>query len=341
MFLGIWLAERGWIPDFLLRIAVKFISKARIKKSSSFSEKLDVISSLRDGSIAELTPFANKQHYEVPTAFFEKVLGSKLKYSCSLFSDNQKSLNDAETEMLKTYIERANIRSKQEILDLGCGWGSFSLYAAQKFSNCNFTAVSNSDEQINFIKSKIQELGLTNLLALKQDINQLNLNKKFDRIVSIEMFEHMRNYKNLLQRLSNLMTDDGLLFVHIFCHRQSAYFYEIKNQWDWMTKYFFTGGIMPSKDIFEFFDEDLTVAESWEINGKHYSKTSKSWLKNIDKNSKIVKQILNQHYDEKNIWFNRWRIFFLACEEFFKINDGKEWFVSHYLLEKKNKATNK
>ena len=243
--------------------------------------------------------------------------------------------------MLKTYIERANIRSKQEILDLGCGWGSFSLYAAQKFSNSNFTAVSNSDEQINFIKSKIQELGLTNLLALKQDINQLNLNKKFDRIVSIEMFEHMRNYKNLLQRLSNLMTDDGLLFVHIFCHRQSAYFYEIKNQWDWMTKYFFTGGIMPSKDIFEFFDEDLTVAESWEINGKHYSKTSKSWLKNIDKNSKIVKQILNQHYDEKNIWFNRWRIFFLACEEFFKINDGKEWFVSHYLLEKKNKATNK
>ena len=341
MILGIWLAERGWIPDFLLRIAVKFISKARIKKSSSFSEKLDVISSLRDGPIAELTPFANKQHYEVPPAFFEKVLGSKLKYSCSLFSDNQKSLNDAETEMLKTYIERANIRSKQEILDLGCGWGSFSLYAAQKFSNCNFTAVSNSDEQINFIKSKIQELGLTNLLALKQDINQLNLNKKFDRIVSIEMFEHMRNYKKLLQRLSNLMTDDGLLFVHIFCHRQSAYFYEIKNQWDWMTKYFFTGGIMPSKDIFEFFDEDLTVAESWEINGKHYSKTSKSWLKNIDKNSKIVKQILNQHYDEKNIWFNRWRIFFLACEEFFKINDGKEWFVSHYLLEKKNKATNK
>ena len=341
MFLGIWLAERGWIPDFLLRIAVKFISKARIKKSSSFSEKLDVISSLRDRPIAELTPFANKQHYEVPPAFFEKVLGSKLKYSCSLFSDNQKSLNDAETEMLKTYIERANIRSKQEILDLGCGWGSFSLYAAQKFSNSNFTAVSNSDEQINFIKSKIQELGLTNLLALKQDINQLNLNKKFDRIVSIEMFEHMRNYKNLLQRLSNLMTDDGLLFVHIFCHRQFAYFYEIKNQWDWVTKYFFTGGIMPSKDIFEFFDEDLTVAESWEINGKHYSKTSKSWLKNIDKNSKIVKQILNQHYDEKNIWFNRWRIFFLACEEFFKINDGKEWFVSHYLLEKKNKATNK
>ena len=341
MFLGIWLAERGWIPDFLLRIAVKFISKARLKRSNSFSEKLAVLNSLKDGPIAESTPSANKQHYEVPPAFFEKVLGSKLKYSCSLFSDNHKSLNDAETEMLKTYIERANIRSKQEILDLGCGWGSFSLYAAQKFSNSNFTAVSNSDEQINFIKSKIQELGLTNLLALKQDINQLNLNKKFDRIVSIEMFEHMRNYKNLLQRLSNLMTDDGLLFVHIFCHRQSAYFYEIKNQWDWMTKYFFTGGIMPSKDIFEFFDEDLTVAESWEINGKHYSKTSKSWLKNIDKNSKIVKQILNQHYDEKNIWFNRWRIFFLACEEFFKINDGKEWFVSHYLLEKKNKATNK
>ena len=341
MFLGIWLAERGWIPDFLLRIAVKFISKARIKKSGSFSEKLDVISSLRDGPIAESTPFANKQHYEVPPAFFEKVLGSKLKYSCSLFSGNQKSLNDAETEMLKTYIERANIGSKQEILDLGCGWGSFSLYAAQKFSNSNFTAVSNSDEQINFIKSKIQELGLTNLLALKQDINQLNLNKKFDRIVSIEMFEHVRNYKNLLKKLSYLMVDDGQLFVHIFCHKQSAYLYEIKNKRDWMTKYFFTGGIMPSKDIFENFDEDLTVTKSWEINGNHYSKTSKAWLKNMDKNSRIIKQILNRHYDEENIWFHRWRIFFLTCEEFFKINDGKEWFVSHYSFEKKNQDTNK
>ena len=154
MIFGIWLAERGWIPDFLLRVAVKFISKARIKRSNSFSEKLAVISSLNDGPVAESTPSANKQHYEVPPAFFEKVLGSKLKYSCSLFSDNQTSLNDAETEMLKTCIERADIRSNQEILDLGCGWGSFSLYAAEKFPNSNFTAVSNSDDQINFIKSK-------------------------------------------------------------------------------------------------------------------------------------------------------------------------------------------
>ena len=341
MILGIWLAERGWIPDFLLRIAVKFISKARLKRSNSFSEKLAVLNSLKDGPIAESTPSANKQHYEVPPAFFEKVLGSKLKYSCSLFSDNQKSLNDAETEMLNSYIERADIRPKQEILDLGCGWGSFSLYAAQKFPDSNFTAVSNSDDQINFIKSKAQELGMTNLLALKQDMNQFNLRNNFDRIVSIEMFEHMRNYKILLKRISDLMVEDGQLFVHIFCHRQSAYLYEIKNDRDWMTKYFFTGGIMPSRDIFEFFNEDLTVAKSWQINGKHYSKTSKAWLKNMDKNSRIVKQILNEHYDEENIWFYRWRIFFLTCEEFFKINNGTEWFVSHYLLKKKNRATNK
>ena len=185
MILGIWLAERGWIPDFLLRISVRFISKARIKKSNRVSEKLTVISSLKDGPIAESTPSANRQHYEVPPAFFEKVLGSKLKYSCSLFSDNQKSLNDAETEMLNFYIERADIRPKQEILDLGCGWGSFSLYAAQKFPNSNFTAVSNSDDQINFIKSKASELGMTNLFVLKQDINQLNLRNNFDRILSL------------------------------------------------------------------------------------------------------------------------------------------------------------
>ena len=336
MNIGIWLAERGFIPDFLLRIAVRLISKARIKNTNNFSEKLDVLNTLKEGPIAESAPSANKQHYEVPPAFFEKVLGSKLKYSCSLFNSYSKDLDDAEIEMLETYVERADIGPNQEVLDLGCGWGSFSLFAAQKFNSSNFTAVSNSEDQINYVNQKAKELGIKNLIAIRQDINQLNLKNSFDRVVSIEMFEHMRNYRNLLKQISEILVDDGKLFVHIFCHSQSAYLYEVKNERDWMTKFFFTGGIMPSKDIFNFFNEDLITTKSWEINGKHYSRTSKAWLKNMDKNSKVIKQILNAHYDEKNIWFYRWRIFFLTCGEFFRINNGKEWFVSHYLLRKKN-----
>ena len=179
-------------------------------------------------------------------------------------------------------------------------------------------------------------MNLTNVKAIRQNINELNLDKKFDRIVSIEMFEHMRNYKKLMKEISDLLLEDGKLFVHIFCHKDSAYFYEARSDSDWMSKFFFTGGIMPSQDIFNYFNEDLVLKNSWEINGKHYSKTSKDWLKNMDRNKNEIKKILNNHYDEKNIWYYRWRIFFLTCEEFFKINKGKEWFVSHYLLTKKN-----
>ena len=334
--LGIWLAERGMLPDFILRIAVKLLSKARVGMPNVFSEKLKVLNTLKEGPIAESTSSANEQHYEVPPIFFEKVLGENLKYSCCLYDENNKDLDSAEIFMLDKYLDRADIKSNQEILDLGCGWGSFTLYAAKKFPQSNFTSISNSKDQINFINARANTLNLTNVKAIRQNINELNLDKKFDRIVSIEMFEHMRNYKKLMKEISDLLLEDGKLFVHIFCHKDSAYFYEAKSDSDWMSKFFFTGGIMPSQDIFNYFNEDLVLKNSWEINGKHYSKTSKDWLKNMDRNKNEIKKILNNHYDEKNIWYYRWRIFFLTCEEFFKINKGKEWFVSHYLLTKKN-----
>ena len=334
--LGIWLAERGMLPDFILRIAVKLLSIARVRMPNVFSEKLKVLNTLKEGPIAENTSSANEQHYEVPPIFFEKVLGENLKYSCCLYDENNKDLDSAEIFMLDKYLDRADIKSNQEILDLGCGWGSFTLYAAKKFPQSNFTSISNSKDQINFINARANTLNLTNVKAIRQNINELNLDKKFDRIVSIEMFEHMRNYKKLMKEISDLLLEDGKLFVHIFCHKDSAYFYEAKSDSDWMSKFFFTGGIMPSQDIFNYFNEDLVLKNSWEINGKHYSKTSKDWLKNMDRNKNEIKKILNNHYDEKNIWFYRWRIFFLTCEEFFKINKGKEWFVSHYLQTKKN-----
>ena len=218
--------------------------------------------------------------------------------------------------MIELYIKRAEIQEGQEILDLGCGWGSFSLYVAEKYPSVSITAVSNSKDQINFIKNEAKRRGLLNIKVLKMDVNNLDLDKQFDRIVSIEMFEHLRNYKLILNSLNSLLKHDGRLFVHIFCHKELTYFYEIKNSYDWMTKYFFEGGIMPSQDIFKYFDDELEVINQWEVNGNHYAKTCKAWLNNHYKNKDEILDIFKKHYDKPKIWFNRWRIFFLSCEAF-------------------------
>lgn len=329
------LAESGFIPDALIKIAARYISNKRISKSNIDYNKPEIISALSKGVVAEKTSDANKQHYEVPPEYFYHVLGTNLKYSCSLF-DNVNSLDEAETSMLELYIERANIKDGHEILDLGCGWGSFSLYIAKKYPNTNITSVSNSSDQITYIKNEAQKRGLPNIKAYRMDVNSLELNTQFDRIISIEMFEHLRNYKLILSSLNNLLKPDGRLFIHIFCHKKLTYFYEMKNNFDWMTKYFFQGGIMPSKDIFEYFDDELEIINQWDINGNHYSKTCKAWLNNHYKNRKKILDIFHKHYDKPKIWFNRWRIFFLSCEAFFALNNGKEYFVSHYLLKKKS-----
>ena len=329
------LAESGFIPDALIKIAARYISNKRISKSSIDYDKPEIISALSKGVVAEKTSDANKQHYEVPPEYFYHVLGTNLKYSCSLF-DNVNLLDEAETSMLELYIERANIKDGHKILDLGCGWGSFSLYIAKKYPNTNITSVSNSSDQITYIKNEAQKRGLPNIKAYRMDVNSLELNTQFDRIISIEMFEHLRNYKLILSSLNNLLKPDGRLFIHIFCHKKLTYFYEMKNNFDWMTKYFFQGGIMPSKDIFEYFDDELEIINQWDINGNHYSKTCKAWLNNHYINRKKILDVFQKHYDKPKIWFNRWRIFFLSCEAFFALNNGKEYFVSHYLLKKKS-----
>ena len=329
------LTERGYVPDFLIKKAALFLSNRRLTELDIGKNKEIVIQSLSDGDIAEKTVDANDQHYEVPPEFFKKVLGHKLKYSCSLF-DGQISLDEAEEKMLDLYIERAGIKNGHEILDLGCGWGSFSLYAAAKFPESKITSVSNSNDQINYINDQAKKRNLKNIEAIKMDVNNLSLNKKFDRIISIEMFEHLRNYRSILSSLSNLLLDNGKIFIHIFCNKEITYFYEVRHDLDWMTKYFFLGGIMPSKDIFSYFDEDLVVTKQWDVNGNHYSKTSKGWLKNHYKNKKEIMDIFKDHYDDPVVWFNRWRIFFLTCEVFFAMHEGNEYFVSHYLFEKSN-----
>ena len=327
------LAESGFIPDVLIKIAARYISNRRLNEKNDDDNKDKIISLLSRGAVAEKTYDANEQHYEVPPEFFNYVLGTNLKYSCSLFDDVD-SLDDAEESMLKVYIDRADIKDGHEVLDLGCGWGSFSLYVAERYPDINITSVSNSSDQIAYIKNEVHKRGLLNIKAFRMDVNNLELNKQFDRIVSIEMFEHLRNYKLILKSLNQALKPDGKLFIHIFCHKKLTYLYEMKNNLDWMTKYFFQGGIMPSKDIFQYFEGELEMINQWDINGNHYSKTCKAWLKNHYKNKKKILDIFDKHYDEPKIWFNRWRIFFLSCEAFFALNNGKEYFVAHYLFKK-------
>ena len=330
------LAESGFIPDSLIKIAVRYISSRRLIESTHSNNKDEIISALSKGAVAEKTYDANEQHYEVPPEFFNQVLGSNLKYSCSLF-DNDHSLDEAENSMLKLYLERADIKNGQDVLDLGCGWGSFSFFVAKKYPNTNITSISNSNDQITYIKNEAQKRGLSNIKAIKMDVNNLDLDNHFDRIVSIEMFEHLRNYKSILKSLNKLLKPDGRLFIHIFCHKELTYFYELKNNFDWMTKYFFQGGIMPSRDIFEYFEDELVIINQWNINGNNYSKTCKAWLNNHYKNKKKILEIYRKYYDKPKIWYNRWRIFFLSCDAFFALNNGKEYFVSHYLLKKSDK----
>ena len=329
----LYLVERGYIPDILIKKAALSISRRRLMAPQASDAKENFINLISNGDIAEKTRDANDQHYEVPPKFFKNVLGKRLKYSCSLFEDVI-SLDDAEVKMLDLYIKRAEIENGQKILDLGCGWGSFSIYAAEKFPDAKITSISNSFDQIEFINNEAKKKRLTNLNAIKMDVNNLNLVDKFDRIISIEMFEHLRNYKSVLSALKHLLKNDGKLFIHIFCNKKIAYFYEVKHQLDWMTKFFFLGGIMPSKDIFNYFTDDFVLKKQWDVEGIHYSKTSRAWLKNHCKNKKEIIEIFRAHYDDPIVWFYRWKVFFLTCEVFFAINDGREYFVSHYLFEK-------
>jgi cyclopropane-fatty-acyl-phospholipid synthase len=337
------LIELGVIPELILRVAIKKLIQKRlleipVNSEVRKSQKANFIEELQSSPIALSTKLANEQHYEVPPAFFQEIMGAHLKYSCGWFDKNTISLDEAEENMLQLYLERLDIKNNQKILDLGCGWGSFSLYAASKFPNSTFVAVSNSNDQIEFINNTATARSLENIKAIKQDMNNLSLDESFDRIISIEMFEHMRNYGALLKKLRSHLHNDGKMFVHIFTHRDHPYPYEVRGPSDWMSKYFFTSGLMPSHDIFSYFEEDLVVEQSWKINGSHYARTCNLWLENHYKNKKTILDIFTGHYPNPRQWFVRWQLFFLACEKLFAYNGGREWFVSHYLLVPKEET---
>lgn len=328
------------IPDFFLRTGSRILIRNTAKKlNDEFQdqEKIRLFSeSLKQMPIAIQEVKANEQHYEVPDEFYQIVLGKHLKYSCCLW-DNAKTLDEAEVKMLEDYIQKADIQNGQTILDLGCGWGSFSLFAAQKFPESQFYALSNSKTQKNYIEKRCKKLGIENLEIITDNIVTAQLpENKFDRIVSIEMLEHMKNYQQLFAKISKGLKDDGLFFAHIFSHHKGAYHFEVKDESDWITKYFFEGGTMPSDRLFYEFQDSLNIKDHWVLNGKHYQKTANAWLKNMDENRDRIIPLFEQTYGKDNAkkWFRYWRLFFIAVEELWRYDDGKEWIVSHYLFSK-------
>lgn len=342
------LMEAGLIPESLIRMGIRRVVKERYAEihGYDFEEKAKVIEDFielqKNSEIAPLVEKANEQHYEVPAEFYSLVLGDYYKYSSCFWYQHTETLTMAEKNMLDIYLQRADIQDGQNVLELGCGWGSFSLYAAEKFPGAEFTALSNSSSQREFIEEQAEKRQINNLKIVTCDINHFTeqeefQGKKYDRVVSIEMFEHLRNYQLIFKQLAEHLSSQAKVFIHIFCHCEVPYTYEIKETSDWMAKYFFTGGIMPAEHLLNRFQEDLILLKQWRVNGQHYEKTANAWAKNMDLNKAKVMPVLRDIYgnNEAGKWFMRWKVFFLACAELFGYRNGEEWLVAHYLFEKR------
>jgi len=336
------LAEKGFLPDSLIRLGIKRLCSQRLLQAISVSdvdkekEHAAWIDVLKKSPIALVPEKANEQHYEVPPRLFELVLGKNLKYSSGFWPEGVSSLDQSESAMLELTAERAGLFDGQDILELGCGWGSLTLYMAAHFPKSKITAVSNSNDQRQFIEERCRQLKLENISVITADMNDFNAEGLFDRVVSIEMFEHMRNYEKLLGRVNTWLKKEGKLFVHIFSHQKVAYPFEDKDDADWMAREFFSGGQMPSHRLLMSFPEQMKIEKDWRVSGTHYEKTSLAWLQKMDKNKAEVIELFKKTYGEEDasLWFQRWRIFFMSCEVLFGYNHGSEWGVSHYLFEK-------
>ena len=337
------LLEKNKVPDFALRLGIRKLLKERLYQEKKETVELQqahlmkLIAELKESPIAINTVEANEQHYEVPTAFYKFCLGSNLKYSSGYWNEGVLDIDTSENDMLEITCSRAELTDGQDILELGCGWGSLSLYMAKKYPQSSITAVSNSKTQKIYIDEQAQLRGIKNLTIITVNINDFTIDKKFDRVVSVEMFEHMRNYQKLMHKIADCLKINGKLFVHIFTHKDFAYKFEVLDETDWMSKYFFTGGIMPSDDLLLYFNEHLSIEKHWHVSGLHYSKTSESWLQKMDKNKSQIIPLFESTYgkDQAVEWWVYWRLFYMACAELWGYNNGEEWIVSHYLFTKK------
>jgi cyclopropane-fatty-acyl-phospholipid synthase len=334
-------AERGLVPDALLRFGIRQMCAARLKEerrggptveAARFQQRL---AQLRTMEVALHTDAANIQHYELPPEFFAHCLGPRLKYSSAYYPTGLESLAEAEEAMLDLYGQRAQLEDGQDILELGCGWGSLTLWMAQRYPNARICAVSNSRPQREHIESRCRERGLSNVTVITRDVNRLELPAAaFDRCVCIEMFEHLSNYETLLARIACWLRPQGKLFVHLFAHRTLMYPFETAGGGNWMGRHFFTGGLMPATDTLLWFQRDLQVEQHWQLDGSHYERTANHWLQNQDRRRAQIISVLRTFYGDAHaqLWFQRWRMFWMACAETFGYDLGQQWVVAHYRL---------
>ena len=335
--------ERNLVPEPLIRLGIRALLVQTLNREYKATVEqqnqaiLDFIRDLKQCPIAIETQAANDQHYEVPSDFYQYCLGPRRKYSACLWRPETKTLAEAEEAMLQLSCERAQIEDGQRILDLGCGWGSMSLWLAEQYPQAKITGLSNSKSQKAYIDSVAREKGFSNLEIITGNITDFDFEipPKFDRVISIEMFEHMKNYEALLRKIRKWVRDDGRLFVHIFTHKTVAYHYEDQGPRDWMTRYFFSGGTMPSHDLLLYFQNDFLIENQWAVNGVHYQKTAEAWLANMKRHKSEILPILASTYGEDHVtrWWVYWQVFFMACAELWGYDHGNEWHVSHYLFK--------
>ena len=338
--------DAGVLPHAVIRAGIRSQLAERLRTlatgslASDLERKLAFVQELRAQPIAISTDKANDQHYEVPASFHAAYLGPRMKYSACLYPTGRETLAQAEVAMLASYVERAELRDGQRILDLGCGWGSAALYVAEVFPRAQVTAFSNSRSQKAYIDAVAAAKGLTNLRVLVGDVAAHDFAPgAYDRVVSVEMFEHMRNYERLLARVARALAPGGKLFVHYFAHRDAPYQFEA----GWMQTHFFTGGTMPSADLLLYFQRDLRVRRQWWVSGRHYAQTCEDWLARMTGagwlpgsggNKELWSALQRTYGRDAAVWYRRWQVFYLACAELFAYRGGDTWGVAHYLMEK-------
>lgn len=334
------LVEKGLVPTPLIRHGIRKLCRERLQElelefgpdpQAALERWLEV---MRSGPVALVPEAANEQHYEVPGRFYDIALGDRKKYSSAYYPTRETTLDEAEVAMLDLTCERARLEDGQDVLELGCGWGSLTLHMAERFPNSRIRGVSNSHSQRDEILENAARRGLSNLEITTADMNDFDAGARYDRIVTIEMFEHMRNWEELLGRARRWLKDDGYLFQHVFAHASRPYAFDVRDESDWMSQYFFTGGMMPSHQMLDHLDTPFELVERWKVSGTHYARTSEDWLKNLESRREDALPVLAETYgnDAAELWFHRWRVFFLACAELFAWDNGNEWFVSHNLL---------
>lgn len=336
------LLAKNLLPDAAIRIGIRNLLSKKLKEEDLGDvEKQQAalqafVDSLKKLPIAIKTDAANEQHYEVPTEFFKLVLGPRMKYSSGYWPKPDTTFAESEEIMLALTCERAALENGQSVLELGCGWGSLTLWMAEKFPESQITGVSNSATQRAHIEAQALARGLANIRIVTCDMNTFDPGATFDRVVSVEMFEHMKNYQKLMANVASWLNPGGKLFVHIFTHRLYAYHFEGKDPSDWITRYFFEGGTMPSDDLLLYFQEDLKIEAHWQVSGTHYQRTSEAWLKCMDEQDAKVRPILEATYGKADAakWRAYWRVFFLSCAELWGYRGGNEWIVSHYRFTK-------